>query len=325
MTRRVLVTGGAGFVGRHLCERLLNDGRDVLCVDSLNPASSGAHPSVWPLFRPNTRRFEFLHEDCRAYFAREREPFDAVFHLAAMVGGRRMIDSEPLAVAVNLAIDADFWRWAKLVELGTVVYFSSSAAYPTSLQREVGHVRLAESMIDFDSAIGVPDMSYGWSKLTGEFLMRLYRRDTGRRAVAYRPFSGYGEDQSMDYPFPSICQRLIENAGRETVSVWGSGRQQRDFIHIDDCIDFIMRSYLEMPDGAALNLSSGVPTSFIELATLIAHRVGFQPKVVGSADKGEGVFFRCGDRTRQDQLGLTPAVSLESGIARSIDYLRTLR
>ncbi|MFM1815113.1 MAG: hypothetical protein RLZ98_1808 [Pseudomonadota bacterium] len=322
---RALVTGGAGFVGRHLVQHLLADGIDVVCVDNLDALGSGMPPGSWPLFDPTTHRgFSFVEEDCRSYFARVQDRFELVFHLAAVIGGRGVIEGRPFAVAQNLAIDADFWKWAAATRCGLVAYMSSSAAYPVALQREGSHVPLSEDMIDLDRQMGIPDMTYGWSKLSGEYLMRFYTSKLGGRAVAFRPFSGYGEDQSLDYPFPSICRRVLAQHGAERIEVWGSGRQERDFIHIDDCIAAILAGCQALQSGGSVNLSSGTPTSFIALTRLAANIAGYDPVVEGRPDMPEGVFSRVGDRTLQESLGLTPKISLEEGLQRCIAYQQHL-
>ncbi|MDE1996930.1 MAG: NAD(P)-dependent oxidoreductase, partial [Rhizobiaceae bacterium] len=313
-------TGGCGFVGRHLVRRLLTEGLDVVCVDQLVTGTGARHPDLWQRF-PGSR-FTFYEEDCRTYFTRPLERFDYVFHLAALVGGRLTLEARTLDVAEDLAVDAELWKWAACAKPGCVVFFSSSAAYPISLQTARRHRQLSEDMISFETATGVPDLSYGWAKLTGEYLMKLYVERYGSRAIAYRPFSGYGEDQDGAYPFPAICRRLLGQRGDEQVFVWGSGLQCRDFIHIDDCVDFIWQTKELLPDGASLNLSTGIATSFIELAENIAHQIGWNPVVSGLSGQPEGVFYRCGDTALQRSYGLAPRVSLDEGIARMLDHLR---
>ena len=318
---RALVTGGAGFVGRHLIRRLLEDGFDVVCVDSLDTLGGGCAPVRWPLFDPTKfKNFKFEHEDCRAFFARCRERFDLVFHLAAIIGGRRVIEDRPFAVAQNLSIDAEFWQWVSSIECGLVVYMSSSAVFPVELQTETRHVLLREDMFDAADTVGKPDLTYGWSKMSGEYLMRIYTEKLGRPALAFRPFSGYGEDQPLEYPVPSICRRLKASIGASAVTVWGSGRQERDFIHIDDAVDFVLRCCSTPPLGGVINLSSGRPVPFTELARLVANILGYDPVVCGTPGTPEGVFSRCGDRTLQHRLGLLPAISLNGGLRRCVEF-----
>ena len=318
-----LVTGGCGFVGRHLIRRLLEAGHEVHCVDSLVPLSGAVRPERWPLFCPlDCRTFHFHEEDCRDYFLRNPAArFDYTFHLAAIVGGREMIERNPLAVAEDLAIDAGYWKWAVGARPAQSVVFSSSAAYPTEFQRAEGYRLLREDMIAFEESVGVPDMTYGWAKLTNEYLARLARERHGLASVVYRPFSGYGEDQDESYPFPSICRRILRERGAPVIRVWGSGRQMRDFIHIDDCVDGVLRTMDQVQDASAVNLSTGIYTSFAAFVKLGASLCGFNPEVVGSTDKPEGVFARAGDTALQRKLGFAPAIDLRTGIARALELL----
>ncbi|MFN7926783.1 MAG: NAD-dependent epimerase/dehydratase family protein [Blastocatellia bacterium] len=108
-------------------------------------------------------------------------------------------------------------------------------------------------MIDFENdQLGMPDMTYGWSKLTGEFLARHAAAKYGLDVVIYRPFSGYGEDQDFSYPFPSVVRRV--GSGEAPIIVWGSGDQLRDFIYIEDAVEAVFASAHAMPTGTALNL-----------------------------------------------------------------------
>ncbi len=321
---RILVTGGAGFVGRRFCIALLKAGHEVVCVDNLAPKTGAIHPDKgWFNFNPNDYdTFTFINEDCRDYFKRTKEEsFDEVYHLAAIVGGRLMIDYFPLAVGDDLAIDASYWQWAKDLNIPKTIYFSSSAAYPIGLQRPDDYRLLKESDIDFSDNIGHPDMSYGWAKLTGEYLARLAHERHGLKSVVYRPFSGYGEDQDLAYPFPSICLRALQNKGSKEFVVWGSGRQMRDFIHIDDCVRGVLTTKDHIDDASALNLSAGKFISFIEMAKTATSIVGYRPDVHGLSDKPEGTFARAGDRALQESLGFTPEISLEEGMKRAMKFL----
>jgi GDP-L-fucose synthase len=241
-------------------------------------------------------------------------------HLAAVVGGRSVIEDYPLAVADDLAIDAAYWQWAEAARPGKSICFSSSAAYPIKHQRRDGYVLLSEDMINFDADIGMPDMTYGWAKLTCEYLARLAYEKHGLKSVTYRPFSGYGEDQDLAYPFPSICKRVLAHLGQKTITVWGTGDQMRDFIHIDDCVRGVTTTMDAIDNGEAINLSSGILTSFKDFAGKTANLVGFAPEVVGLSDKPEGVFARGGDTKKQASLGFVANIPLEEGIARALHY-----
>ena len=342
-----LITGGCGFVGRHLARRLLGLGHNLYLVDDL---STGEHPDVWladvivgrremgdrivyevadvSVGGPCTVTFEHGNiigmlqaqmGDSAGVPPQSPWPnFAAVFHLASIVGGRLKIDGDPLHVGVDLAIDSLFFRWATLrrEQLGRVLYASSSAAYPVALQQEQGHVALAESMLEPGAGIiGQPDMTYGWSKLTGEYLAHLAASRYGLKVAVVRPFSGYGEDQDLCYPVAAIALRVAQ--GENPVTVWGSGEQGRDFIHIDDCITAMLRASARITDGSAVNIGTGTLTTFMQLARLLVRLHGRQARVVPQLDRPEGVQSRYADVAHMRHvLDFTPAVTLEAGMAR---------
>jgi nucleoside-diphosphate-sugar epimerase len=259
-------------------------------------------------------------EDFRTWCKDHPCDYDLIFHCAAVVGGRLKIEGDPLAVATDLAIDSDFFQWAAKGNPRKIVYFSSSAVYPVCWQRRSEHcMRLDEDMVDFnDNTIGVPDMSYGLSKLVGEYLVKFAVEKYGLDVVIYRPFSGYGHDQPLDYPFPSIVKRVL--AGENPVTVWGSGNQTRDFIHIDDAVDAVFATMNVLKAGEALNLGSGVGTSFKQLANAVCRVLDHNVKIVCDPSKPEGVFYRVADVTKLNRF-YKPTRTLEWGIQECAKYL----
>lgn len=321
--KKILITGGAGFVGRHFTRHFLDQGDSVYVVDNLAPFTGAINPADgWPLFNPlDYQNFHFINQDCRDFFSTNVNTyFDYSLHLAAMVGGRLMIENNPIAVADDLSIDAHYWQWAVKAKPAKTLCFSSSAAYPINLQTENGYQLLSEEMINFDGNLGMPDMSYGWAKLTCEYLARLAFEKHGLESVCYRPFSGYGEDQDDTYPFPSICKRAIDQMGSQTLSVWGAGTQMRDFIHIDDCVSGVIKTMDKVNNGQAINLSTGRFTSFLEFAKITANILGYNPKVIGTSNTPTGVFARGGDTKFQRELGFKFQIELEDGIRNALNY-----
>ncbi len=321
--RKVLITGGAGFVGRRFVKRFLEMGDEVHCVDSLVPLSGAQAPGdTWFSTNPlEFENFKFYEMDCRDYFRQTPDDdFDYCLHLAALVGGRLLIENNPLAVADDLSIDSAYWQWAVRSRPAKTICFSSSAAYPIKFQTRENYVLLREDMIDFQTDIGMPDLSYGWAKLTVEYLARLAYEKNGIRSVCYRPFSGYGEDQDETYPFPSICKRSLENIGEPVLTVWGKGDQMRDFIYIEDCVDGVLATMDKIENADALNLSTGIYTSFIDFAGMAARLCGYYPEVRGLSDKPTGVFARGGDVTKQKSFGFKYKTELETGIKLALDH-----
>ena len=335
---RTLITGGCGFVGRHLTMRLLRAGDDVTVVDPIVPLTGGVHPSKWHTLpgmadaHPSDyQRFTYCDDDCREFFADPKhvgEHYDRVFHAAAMVGGRLMIENNPLAVAEDLSIDAMYWVWAKTARPGLTITFSSSAAYPVWMQTRHSHQSLSEDDIDFDRHhMGIPDLSYGWAKLTTEYIGRLAHQRHGLESITIRPFSGCGADQDMAYPFPSIVRRALLLPRYDPMHIWGSGEQVRDFIHIEDCVTGMLVAAGKIPsDGRAINLSTGVPTSFRDLAATVLVQIGRQSSpIVGQSDAPEGVFYRVGSTAMQESIGIRPSMSLEQIVSDGIRHLDAAR
>lgn len=298
---RVLITGSRGFVGSHLWRACVERGYDVTGVDTAHGDYFGGG-------------FELLGLDCRAFFAKSTvKPFDLVFHCAATVGGRQTIDGDPLAVATNLSLDAEMFNWAMRTRPGRVVYFSSSAAYPVHLQRP-GRVLDEADIITGDRLIGRPDQTYGWAKLTGEMLAQ-HVNDAGITVHVFRPFSGYGTDQSPDYPFRAFLDRARRR--QDPFVIWGDGQQARDFVHIDDIVGAVFAA-IEQDVRGPVNLCTGVPTSFTELATMVTKAAGYTPAFEYLTDKPVGVQYRVGDPTLMESF-YTPTVSLRQGIRRALD------
>ena len=314
---RCLVTGGAGFVGRHMCKRLTSMGHNVVVVDNLISESALA-PNDWP--NHLKCKFDFIKQDAREWFSLNgHAKFDLVVHLAAVVGGRVMIEQAPLAVAEDLAIDAMMFSWTKKAKPGKIICFSSSAAYPIDLQKEKQHYKLAESMIDFScGSIGVPDMSYGFSKLSAEFLAKLAHETHKMDVVCYRPFSGYGEDQHVAYPFPAILKRAM--AKENPMTIWSD--TVRDFIYIEDCIDGMIKTMDKISDGSGINLGMGRPTSFSQLAKMMSTCAGYDAQIEIMTDKPAGVFYRVANTTYAKSLGFEATTTLEQGIKLCMDHNR---
>ena len=332
-----LVSGGCGFVGRNMVKRLYRTTRDhILFIDNL---LVGTHPSTW-LDVPKVSdiadlevfgedgRLLFLKADFRKIlanlseqprffqekYALDFERFADVFHFAAIVGGRAMIDGDPMVVALDLSIDAEFFHWITRHQPERVLYPSSSAAYPVDLQTESGAIALKETDIDFKH-MGEPDMTYGWSKLTGEYLAKIAAGHYGLKITCIRPFSGYGEDQDLTYPIPAIAARI---ARRENpVEVWGTGRQGRDFVHIDDVIDCILLAMDHIHDGTAINIGRGELLSFIEIIHTMCKIAGYEPEIRCLLDKPVGVHSRyCNMDYVEDRLGWKAKISVEDGMRR---------
>ena len=285
---KILITGDEGFVGKAFHRRYSH--HDITGVD----LKSGL--------------------DCRTFFRNVDERFDLVIHLAAIVGGRLKIEGDPLAVATDLSIDSEMFNWAIKTKQPRIVYFSSSAAYPIAIQMggRPSYFRLSESDINL-KAIKNPDQTYGWAKLTGEMLAE-YTRAYGPKVYVFRPFSGYGTDQDLDYPFPSFIQRA--NKFRNPFDIWGDGLQTRDFIHINDIVDAVMTA-VDKDIDFTTNLCSGRSTSFNQLAEIVTGQVGYDPELNHIKANPTGAKQRVGQPDKMLSF-YTPKIDLETGVQMAL-------
>ena len=121
----VLVTGGCGFVGRHIVKKMSDMGYDLEVVDNL-VSESALHPDTWPKHLKPIRSFSFIEEDARKYFTQRHEKFDIVIHLAAIVGGRLKIENAPLQVAEDLSLDAEMFSWVSKYNPEKLCYYPKS-------------------------------------------------------------------------------------------------------------------------------------------------------------------------------------------------------
>jgi UDP-glucose 4-epimerase len=285
---KALVTGSRGFVGRHVRAGLERRGYDTIGIDIIDGNDA------LDVFRKSTARYSL------------------VVHAAASSPHRAAIDGEPQHLARNLQLDAAMFDWAVRTEQGRVVYLSSSAAYPIGLQERDHGWRLEERDIQLHD-LDAPDAVYGWAKLTGEMLAR-QARAAGLPVTVVRPFSGYGEDQTENFPFRAIVERARRR--EDPFMIWGDGTQVRDWIHIDD-VAAGMLAVAESGTDQPVNLCTGYGTSMIELARIACRTAGYSPAFDFRTDKPAGVAYRVGDPGRFHHYWV-PKVSLEDGVTRAL-------
>ena len=257
--KTALVTGSAGFIGSHVAAALDGAGYSVLGIDLTGP-----HPL-----------------DARDYFRSGAGRFDVVVHCAAVVGGRKVIDWNPAAHAVNLELDAALFGWAQRNLPGRVVYFSSSCAYPAALGRIAGRV-LAEDDIDL-ARPRWPDGLYGWAKLTGE----LTAATVDVPVTVVRPFSVYGPGVKEGFAVRGFCDQAQARA--DPFIIWGDATQVRDYIDVRDVAAAVGALIHAGVDGP-VNLGTGTGMPLRDLAGRVCAAAGYAPdiKVDGSMPAGYG-------------------------------------
>lgn len=305
-----LVTGGCGFIGRHFTKKMVDLGYKVTNVDNLC-SNSSLLPSNWPLHL--VCDIEFVNCDIIEYLKTHDTSFDIIIHAAAIVGGRQTIENDPLLIAHNITIDTELFRWIEMHPPKHLIYFSSSAVYPLSLQTLEHHRKLKLEDVDIlNNNISIPDLTYGWSKLTGEFLLYTLSKKVSTTISIYRPFSGYGEDQHDSYPFPSILKKVLDN--RNSIDIWSDA--VRDFVYIDDIVNYVLSTCFHHEKIRVLNIGTGVGTSMSELANQISMFV-FEKQIDVKVldDKPKGVYYRVSNENADYTWN-----SLEYGIKKAMKF-----
>ena len=311
--RRVLVTGGAGFIGSTLVDRLLSEGWTVTAVDAFEPfypralkerniAPARANPA-FGLVEVDTRDRDRL----RAAFIAARP--HVVIDLAARAGVRPSIENPALYVDVNLrglqnTLDATAEVGARLV------FASSSSVYGADVRAPFAE----------DQMRNRPESPYAATKIGGEALTHAFHRMTGLPVVAARLFTVYGPRQRPDLAIHKFARRMLRG---EQIELYDGGEGMRDYTFVDDLVDGLVRAIDAPPGHHVVNLGSHRPVKTSELVDrlevvlgVIATRV-MAPHQIGDVS----MTFANIDRARE-LLGWEPQTEFDDGLRRFADWLR---
>lgn len=300
---RVCVTGGAGFVGSHLVDRLLTDGHEVVVIDDL---STGSVENLADAFD----HIEFVEADIRdvARLDDAVAGCEVVYHQAALAAVARSIE-RPLDVHdVNVSGTLKVLLAARAADARRVVIASSSSVY--------GDTETLPKTVSMPTS---PRSPYAAGKAACESYCEAFYASFGLETVALRYFNVYGPRQSPRSQYAAVIPLFIENmrAGRAP-TILGDGEQTRDFTFVEDVVDAVVRSGVaERAPGLVMNVGCGARISIRELAQTIAAATGFTGELNHEPARTGDVrhSLACIERTR-DVLGWEPQVSLQEGIAR---------
>ena len=271
---KVLVTGGASFIGSHLVDKLVALGASVCVADDL---SSGKMENLQEILT----RIEFRQGDLRdrEFTKSVMENREVVFHLAACHGGRGFIDTHPADCASNMVLDGIVFDEARKAEVGRVCFASSACVYPVQHQvkPEQGKViYLKEEWADpFKEGCASADGEYGWAKLMGELTLKAYWKQYGLKSVSCRIFTAYGERENETHAVIAlIAKAFIKMSPYE---IWGDGQQDRNFTYVGDIVQGLIRAAAEIHDASAVNIGTAEHIKIIEAAELIFAQTGYKP------------------------------------------------
>lgn len=299
----VLVTGGAGFIGSHLCEALVAGGHEVRVLDDL---SSGKLENLSAV----RDRISFREGSITdAPLVREMAAgCSCVLHLAAIVSVPRSMSEPLLTHEVNATGTLAVLEAAKAAK-ARFVFSSSAAVYGNTLNVPIR-----------ENEPKRPVSAYGAQKLYGEHLARCAAIG-GLEAYCLRYFNVYGPRQDPSSPYSGVISIFADRAMRgEPLTVYGDGLQTRDFVHVSDVVRAnLLAMAASTPDGSGLNVGTGVPTDLLQLAKLVFTAAGHASEVVHAPDRlGDIRDSYCAPSLSEERLGFRAATPLSVGLSQLV-------
>ena len=296
---RSLVTGGGGFLGRHLVERLERAGHDV--------------------FAARRRDYDLTrYEDAERLFSDARP--ELVFHLAAEVGGIGANRDNPGRYwYANLMMGAHVLELSRAHGVGKLVIAGTVCAYP-----KFTPVPFSED----DLWNGYPEETnapYGVAKKSVLVGAQAYREQYGTNAIFLLPANLYGPHDNFDlqtsHVIPALIRKMLDATGE--VVLWGDGSPTREFLYVDDCAEGLQLAAERYDDAAPVNLGTGVETSIRELAETVADVTGFTGELVWDTTMPNGQPRRQLDASRAEQLfGFRARTKLREGLEKTVAWYR---
>jgi len=306
MSKKALVTGGAGFIGSHVAARLLEDGWAVRVLDDL---SSGDRAKL-PAFG---RELEFVEGDIRdvATCQRACDGIDAVFHLAALVSVVGSVEDPALNNAINITGTLNMLTAARDSGVRRFVFSSSASVYGD-----------AEQIPTEENQPLKPQSPYAVSKACGEMYGKNFQELFGLEVVSLRYFNVFGPRQNVTSGYAAVVPAFVKAAmnGKQP-TIFGDGLQTRDFVFVENVAEANLKAATaEGASGEVFNVAGGQQTSLLDLVAALAKATGkplnprFEP-----ARNGEVKHSRAAVDRAREILGFVPTVSLEEGLQRTVE------
>lgn len=332
--KRVVVTGGAGFIGSNMVDRLLELGADVTVVDKLQltVGSLGWNRKLTRLdgiFRRHGIEnipLEILDlETDKQRFQIIAQKADAVFHLSALFGGRQFVDTKQAECSRMLAVDHNVIEACYMAGVERVHYASSACVYPDSLQVDKNYLLKEGDILSTGDGWASADNLYGFAKLMGELQCVVFHKEKGLKTSAARYLTVYGPGEfDTSHAISALIERALDK--EDPYVVWGSGAQERGFTYVTDIVEGSVTACEQIEDGTAVNLGWDKRYDMKTVAEMILKTAGHSPRIEFDRSKPEGPFSRALDISlAKRMLGWTPKVDLEEGLELTIGWHRSSR
>lgn len=313
--KNVLVTGGLGFIGSHMTAKLLESGARVEILDNASNPSSNNEDWV-------QKNVEIFRGECKDSSAAMRacKGKDVVMNLAAKVAGVAYNQAHKGSMlSENLLIQATMMDAAQKAGVTRFLAVSSAVVYPSDAK-----VPTPET----EGFRGEPEEvngGYGWAKRVNELLARYYHEEFGMHVAVVRPYNCYGPgDHFFPAPthvIPSLIKRVVD--GEDPVVVWGSGRQTRAFLYVEDLVRGMMLATEKYAVADPVNLGSDEEVTMKELIAKILRITHGQAKVIYDTSKPDGSPRRNSDNTKaKEKMGFIAETKLEEGLRKTIEWYK---
>ena len=318
LNKKVLVTGGTGFIGSHVVENLVKKGASVSVMDNMQ---NGKIKNI----RYLKDKIKFIKGDCT-------NPDDAlkacrnqevVMNLAARVGGIEYNRThQATMLRDNLLIGTIMIEAARKVEAERFLVVSSACVYPRECSVPTPE---SEGFLDEPEPT---NGGYGWAKRMAEKLGMYYAQEFGMKVGIVRPYNCYGPrdhfDPETSHVIPALIRRVLD--GENPVKVWGSGNQTRAFLYVEDLAEGMIRSIEKYPVPDPINLGTDKEISIIDLIKKIVEISGLNPKIEFDTTKPDGSPRRNSDNKKaKEKVGFTPKVKLAEGLKKTISWYKQYR
>ncbi|HET7579649.1 MAG TPA: NAD-dependent epimerase/dehydratase family protein [Bacillales bacterium] len=310
---KILVTGAGGFIGSHLCDHLLRKGHDVTGIEGFVGSTPGRLKTRNLKKAESHPNFHLEHTNLlEADWNQLLKNKDAVFHLAGIPGVRSSWGDD-----FKQYIDHNIWATQKLLEvcrnrpLKKFVYISTSSVYGETSGKTSETTQPA------------PLSPYGVSKLTGEYLCRVYQIAFGVPVVILRYFTVYGPRQRPDMAFHRFIRMILQG---ESIPIYGDGQQTRDFTYVEDCVAGTA-AVLNADDviGETINIGGKERASVLDVMTLLEKITGKKAQLDFQENpRGEPKHTRADIAKAEQLLGYKPKISLQDGLKKEVQDLSEL-
>ena len=324
---KILVTGGASFIGSHLVDTLLKKEKTVVVADDF---SSGKLSNLeYPFNQKQKGRWiapnlEVIQGDLKekSFTKSVMEDVDIVFHLAALHGGRGYIDTHPAECCTNMILDQMVFEMACAKGVRKVCFASSACVYPSYLQDETGSAYLLKES-DADPFVrdkAFADLEYGWAKFMGEMALKAYKREYGLKTSAARIFTAYGPRENETHAIVALIAKAFVNM--DPYVIWGTGEQDRNFTYVQDIVDALILASEKIEDGTAINAGRDDRLTMNQAAELVFELANWKPsKIEHDLSKPQGVASRAADLTKaKEVLNWSPKVTYREGFEKTISW-----